>query len=165
MRAHLRIPPSNPGDHCVCVHSRFAYPQMQDLRPGSSVNRTCLRAMSHPRILRRTDHSLRTRQSFEEQGDFAPALEEWRKSLEMLPAQSTQAEWVRDHELSCRFLPLSQKIIGPRNLARSPRLQFSSPKRRGSLRFSSLNFYAACSPSSRCIGLCGDGELALALAL
>jgi Zn-dependent protease len=46
----------------------------------------------------------------EEQGDFAPALEEWRKSLEMLPAQSTQAEWVRDH---VRKLELSLKVSPP----------------------------------------------------
>src|ERR1700758_3555469 len=35
--------------------------------------------------------------ALEDQGDFAPALEEWRKSLQMLPAQSTQADWVRGH--------------------------------------------------------------------
>jgi len=45
----------------------------------------------------------------EEQGDFAQALAEWRKSLEMLPHQSTQADWVRDHvrklELSLQASP------------------------------------------------------------
>lgn len=33
----------------------------------------------------------------EGQGEFAAALEEWRKSLPLLPAQSTQADWVHDH--------------------------------------------------------------------
>ena len=49
----------------------------------------------------------------EEQGDFAEALAEWRKSLEMLPHQSTQADWVRDHvrklELSLRVSPPQPK--------------------------------------------------------
>jgi Zn-dependent protease len=49
----------------------------------------------------------------EEHGDFAQALEEWRKSLEMLPAQSTQSDWVRDHvrrlELSLRASPPQPK--------------------------------------------------------
>jgi Zn-dependent protease len=48
--------------------------------------------------------------ALEEQGDFAPALEEWRKSLPMLPAQSTQADWVRDH---VRKLELSLKASPP----------------------------------------------------
>ena len=46
----------------------------------------------------------------EEQGDFAQALAEWRKSLEMLPHQSTQADWVRDH---VRKLELSQQASPP----------------------------------------------------
>ncbi len=45
----------------------------------------------------------------EEEGEFAQALDEWRKSLQMLPAQSTQADWVREHiqklELSVRSAP------------------------------------------------------------
>jgi Zn-dependent protease len=48
--------------------------------------------------------------ALEEQGDFAPALEEWRKSSPMLPAQSTQADWVRDH---VRKLELSLKASPP----------------------------------------------------
>lgn len=47
----------------------------------------------------------------EEQGEFAQALEPWRKSLEMLPAQSTQADWVRDH---VRKLELSLESSPPR---------------------------------------------------
>jgi Zn-dependent protease len=46
----------------------------------------------------------------EEQGDFAQALEEWRKSLDMLPHQSTQADWVRDH---VRKLELSVEASPP----------------------------------------------------
>ena len=46
----------------------------------------------------------------EEQGDFAQALAEWRKSLEMLPHQSTQADWVRDH---VRKLELSLEASPP----------------------------------------------------
>jgi Zn-dependent protease len=46
----------------------------------------------------------------EEQGDFAPALDEWRKSLQMLPAQSTQADWVCDH---VRKLELSLNVSPP----------------------------------------------------
>ena len=46
----------------------------------------------------------------EEQGDFAQALEEWRKSLDMLPHQSTQADWVRDH---VRKLELSLEASPP----------------------------------------------------
>ena len=45
----------------------------------------------------------------EDSGDFQQALEEWRKSIQMLPPQSTQADWVRDHirklELSIRAAP------------------------------------------------------------
>jgi Zn-dependent protease len=45
----------------------------------------------------------------EDSGDFQLALEEWRKSIQMLPPQSTQADWVRDHigklELSIRAAP------------------------------------------------------------
>jgi Zn-dependent protease len=45
----------------------------------------------------------------EDSGDFQPALEEWRKSIHLLPPQSTQADWVRDHirklELSMRAAP------------------------------------------------------------
>ncbi len=48
--------------------------------------------------------------ALEEQGDLAPALEEWRKSLPMLPVQSTQADWVRDH---VRKLELSLKVSPP----------------------------------------------------
>jgi Zn-dependent protease len=33
----------------------------------------------------------------EDNGDFQQALEEWRKSIQMLPPQCTQADWVRDH--------------------------------------------------------------------
>jgi Zn-dependent protease len=46
----------------------------------------------------------------EEEGDFAAALAEWRKSLEMLPPQSTQAEWVREH---IRKLELSSAASPP----------------------------------------------------
>jgi Zn-dependent protease len=49
----------------------------------------------------------------EEHGEVAQALEEWRKSLEMLPTQSTQSDWVRDHvrklELSLRASPPQPK--------------------------------------------------------
>lgn len=45
----------------------------------------------------------------EDSGDFQQALEEWRKSILMLPPQSTQADWVHDHirklELSIRAAP------------------------------------------------------------
>jgi Zn-dependent protease len=45
----------------------------------------------------------------EDNGDFQQALEEWRKAIQMLPPQSTQADWVRDHlrklELSIRAAP------------------------------------------------------------
>ena len=45
----------------------------------------------------------------EDSGDFQQALEEWRKAIQMLPPQSTQADWVRDHlrklELSIRAAP------------------------------------------------------------
>ena len=58
--------------------------------------------------------------ALEVQGDFAPALEEWRKSLQMLPAQSTQADWVRDHvgklELSLQVLPPQAKNIWAKKL-------------------------------------------------
>jgi Zn-dependent protease len=57
----------------------------------------------------------------EEHGQVAQALEEWRKSLEMLPTQSTQSDWVRDHvrklELSLRVSPQPKnswaKKLGP----------------------------------------------------
>jgi Zn-dependent protease len=55
----------------------------------------------------------------EEEGAFSQALEEWRKSLQMLPPQSTQADWVREH---IRKLELSLKSAPPpeakRNWAR-----------------------------------------------
>ena len=47
---------------------------------------------------------------FEQQNEFAQALEEWRKSLPMLPTQSTQAVWVRDH---IRKLELSSQSAPP----------------------------------------------------
>jgi len=47
--------------------------------------------------------------SLEHEGEFSQAIEEWRKSLQMLPPQSTQAEWVREHlrkvELSLKSAP------------------------------------------------------------
>jgi Zn-dependent protease len=49
---------------------------------------------------------------FEEEDDFTRALEEWRKSLEMLPARSTQADWVREH---IRKLELSAATSAPRS--------------------------------------------------
>jgi Zn-dependent protease len=59
----------------------------------------------------------------EEEGDFPQALEHWRKSLPMLPPQSTQADWVREHirklELSLQAAPPAQpknnwaKKLGP----------------------------------------------------
>lgn len=56
----------------------------------------------------------------EEEGEFAQALAEWRKSLEMLPPQSTQAEWVRQHigklELSLKSAPLPAKHNWARKL-------------------------------------------------
>jgi len=49
----------------------------------------------------------------EEQCQFADALEKWRQSLPMLPPQSTQADWVREHirklELSARTAPPQPK--------------------------------------------------------
>jgi len=36
--------------------------------------------------------------ALEEEGDFGQARELWLKTLELLPGDSTQAEWVRDHE-------------------------------------------------------------------
>jgi Zn-dependent protease len=58
--------------------------------------------------------------ALEEQADFAAALEEWRKSLPMLPAQSTQADWVCDHirklELSLRVSPPQPKNKWARKL-------------------------------------------------
>jgi Zn-dependent protease len=47
----------------------------------------------------------------EEQGEFGSALEEWRKSLPMIPAQSTQADWVREH---IRKLELSAPSSDPK---------------------------------------------------
>jgi Zn-dependent protease len=59
----------------------------------------------------------------EQEGDFPQALEHWRKSLPMLPPQSTQADWVREHirklELSLQAAPPAQpknnwaKKLGP----------------------------------------------------
>lgn len=46
----------------------------------------------------------------EEESEFVQALDEWRKSLQMLPAQSTQADWVREH---IRKLELSLKSAPP----------------------------------------------------
>src|SRR5205823_10345746 len=46
----------------------------------------------------------------EEEGEFVQALEEWRKSLQMLPPQATQTDWVREH---IRKLELSLKTAPP----------------------------------------------------
>ena len=47
--------------------------------------------------------------SLESLGDFTQAREEWQKALPLLPASSTQAEWVRGHlyrmELSAKYAP------------------------------------------------------------
>lgn len=49
----------------------------------------------------------------EEEGDAAAALQEWRRSLPLLPASTTQAEWVVEHirkmELAARVAPPPEK--------------------------------------------------------
>lgn len=46
----------------------------------------------------------------EEEGDHAAALQEWRRSLPMLPASTTQAAWVLDH---IRKMELAAKVVPP----------------------------------------------------
>jgi Zn-dependent protease len=49
----------------------------------------------------------------EERGEFGQALEAWQKAFDMLPVQSTQADWVRDHvrklELHLQSAPPQRK--------------------------------------------------------
>src|SRR6201981_2654748 len=110
MRPHLRLHPLTPG---ITVSA-----STQDLAIRKC--RTCGRELASTELACVQCHTLAFSEELtilparanglEKQGDFAPALEEWRKSLEMLPAQSTQAEWVRDH---VRKLELSWKVSPP----------------------------------------------------
>lgn len=77
-------------------------------RDLASTELACVRCHSLVYSEELTVLSLRANR-LEESGDFQQALEEWRKSIQMLPPQSTQADWVRDHirklELSIRSAP------------------------------------------------------------
>ena len=51
----------------------------------------------------------------EEEGEFLQARDEWRKSLPMLPPQSTQADWVRDHIRKLELSLQSAPPVPPKN--------------------------------------------------
>jgi Zn-dependent protease len=80
-------------------------PSTQDLTPRkckacgrdlASTELACVQCHSLVYSEELTVLSLRANR-LEESGDFQQALEEWRNSIQMLPPQSTQADWVRDH--------------------------------------------------------------------
>ncbi len=87
-----------------------------ELAPGSLVCRHC-HTLVHGEQLNRLSANAR---ALEEMEDWNQAREQWLKALELLPPDSTQAIWVRDHaqKLNLRVGALSSQPRAGRNWAR-----------------------------------------------